>query len=523
MRLRRAAAGDPPPAPRSTRSRLIIAALAGAAGVLSFEPFGWWPLQLLVLALLFYQVLRAGSVKASFLVGWAFGFGWCLAGVHWLTIAISRFGGLPLPLAWIAIALLSVYMGLHCGAAMGGAAWLRQRWGLSLPASNLLVLPALWAVSEWTRGWLFTGFPWASSGYAHNLTPLAGYAPVLGVYGIGWLAALTAGALLLLLHQSRKRALALIAVLWAGGFALQSVEWTAPTGKPLSVRLVQGNVELQTKFDPAHIGDTLRRYQLAVMAEPADLIAIPETGVPLFPQQLPAGYLDSYGQFARQSGSAIVLGMPFADSPTRYANSVMGLGPTLGKPYRYDKHHLVPFGEFIPTGFRWFTDMMRIPLGDQTRGELLQPSFAVKDQRVLPNICYENAFGEEIAAQLNNGSHATILLNVSELAWYGTSVAIPQHLQISRMRTLETGRPMLMATNTGATVAIDGRGNVTASLPWYRQGVLKTSVQGMTGDTPYIVLQNGAILLICAGALLAAWLGSRYKARQLARQGRNAP
>ncbi len=511
MRFRRAQPGEPPAPPRSTRSRMIIAALAGAASILSFAPFGWWPVQLLSLAILFYQVLRADTVKASALVGWAFGFGWCLAGVHWLTIALARFGGLSMPLAWVAIALLAVYMGGHCALAMGGAAWLRKRWALPLPGANLLVLPALWLASEWTRGWLFTGFPWAAAGYAHNATPLAGYAPLVGVYGIGWLAAITAGALLLLMHRTRKTALAVIGAVWLGGFALQYVQWTAPAGKPLSVRLVQGNVALANKFDPAHIGDTLRHYLDVVTAAPADLIAIPETGVPLFPQQLPAGYLDSYGAFARKTGSAIVLGMPMADSPTQYSNSVMGLGPTMAKPYRYDKHHLVPFGEFIPPGFRWFTDMLQIPLGDQTRGPALQGAFAVKDQRVLPNICYENNFGEEIAAQLNNGSQATILLNVSELAWYGESVAIPQHVQISQMRSLETGRPMLAATNTGATVVIDGHGVITASLPYYQPGVLTATVQGMTGDTPYILLQNRLVLALAAGALLAAWLWSRRR------------
>ncbi len=513
MRLRRARPGEPSAPPRSTRSRMIIAALAGAASIFSFAPFGWWPVQLLTLAILFYQVLRADSVKAGALVGWAFGFGWCLAGVHWLTIAISRFGGLPLPLAWIAIALLAVYMGGHCAAAMGLAGWLRKKWALPLPAANLLVFPALWAVSEWTRGWLFTGFPWAASGYAHNVSPLGGYAPVLGVYGIGWLVAITAGALLLLMHRSRWTALGLIAAVWTGGFALQYVAWTQPAGGSISVRLIQGNIPLAQKFDPNHVHATLRHYQQAVTAEAADLIAIPETGIPLFPQQLPPGYLDSLGSFARKSGSALVLGMPMADSPTRYANSVMGLAPTPGKPYRYDKHHLVPFGEFIPPGFRWFTDMMSIPLGDQTRGNVLQPAFAVKDQRVLPNICYENNFGEEIAEQLNDGSQATILLNVSELAWYGESVAIPQHLQISQMRTMETGRPMLAATNSGATVVIDSHGIVQASLPWYQPGVLAARVQGMTGKTPYIHLQNRAILLLAALAILGAWLWSRKVAR----------
>ncbi|TWI64234.1 apolipoprotein N-acyltransferase [Pseudoduganella lurida] len=510
MRLRRAAPDAPPAPPRSTRSRMLIAALAGGTSVLAFAPWGWWPVQLITLAILFYQVLRADSVKAAAFVGWAFGFGWCLAGVHWLTITLVRFN-LPPVLAWIALVLLCVYMGGHAAVAMGAAAWLRKRWALSLPAANLLVLPVLWALSEWSRGWLFTGFSWASSGYAHNVTPLAGYAPIVGVYGIGGLAALTAGALLLLMHRTRKAALGLIAAIWIGGFALQSITWTTPVGKPLTARLVQGNIALSNKFDPDHIGNTLRYYRDAVTSVPADLIAIPETGIPLFPQQLPAGYLDAYGTFARKTGSAIVLGMPMADSPTSYSNSVLGLGTTLARPYRYDKHHLVPFGEFIPAGFRWFTDMMQIPLGDQARGKVLQPAFAVKDQRVLPNICYENLFGEEIAEQLDDGSGGTVLLNVSELAWYGTSVAIPQHLQISQMRTLETGRPMLAATNTGPTVAIDPHGAVKASLPYYEAGVLHTSVQGMTGRTPYIVLRNWLLFALAGASLLAAWLTSRRK------------
>jgi apolipoprotein N-acyltransferase len=510
MRLRRAAPGETPRPPRSTRSRMLIAALAGGASVLSFAPWGWWPIQLVTLAILFYQVLRADSVKAAAFVGWAFGFGWCLAGVHWLTITLVRFN-LPPALAWIAVVLLCVYMGGHAAVAMGAAAWLRKRWALALPAANLLVLPVFWALSEWSRGWLFTGFPWASSGYAHNVSPLAGYAPIVGVYGIGWLVALTAGTLLLLMHRTRKGALGLIAAVWVGGFALQSVQWTQPVGKPLTARLVQGNIELSNKFDPNHMGNTLRYYRDTVTGVPADLIAIPETGIPLFPQQLPAGYLDEYGTFARRTGSAIVLGIPMADSPTHYSNSVLGLGPTLARPYRYDKHHLVPFGEFIPAGFRWFTDMMQIPLGDQARGQVLQPAFVVKDQRVLPNICYENLFGEEIAEQLSGGDDATVLLNVSELAWYGTSVAIPQHLQISQMRTLETGRPMLAATNTGPTVAIDPHGVVKASLPYYEAGVLHTSVQGMTGSTPYIVLRNGLLFALAGASLLAAWLASRRR------------
>ncbi|MES2261488.1 MAG: apolipoprotein N-acyltransferase [Pseudomonadota bacterium] len=514
MRFRRPRPGDAPSAQRSTRGRMTIAALAGAASVFSFAPFGWWPLQILSLSVLFYQVLRASSVKAGALVGWAYGFGWCLAGVHWLVIALNRFGGLALPLAVLAIALLAVFMGSYAAMAMGAAGWLRRKWALPLPASNLLLLPAMWALFEWVRGWLFTGFSWVSAGYAYNDAPLAGYAPLLGVYGIGWLAALCAGALLLAAHRARWIALGTVAIIFAAGFTLQAVHWTQPQGKPISVRLIQGNTPLDQKFDATHTLATLNKYRNAVSAEPADLIATPETAVMLFPHQLPPDYLPSLGQFAKKSGSHLVLGIPLMDSPSQYSNSVIGLPPESGLPtYRYDKHHLVPFGEFIPPGFRWFTNLLQIPLGDQTRGPVVQPAFQVKEQRVLPNICYENLFGEEIAQQLAADARpATILLNVSELAWYGESIAIPQHLQISQMRTLETGRPMLSATNSGATVLIDARGKVAASLPYYQTGVLKANVQGMAGMTPYIVMGNKLFLLLAALALGGAWAWARKNA-----------
>jgi len=194
-----------------------------------------------------------------------------------------------------------------------------------------------------------------------------------------------------------------------------------------------------------------------------------------------------------------------------YSNSVLGLAPTLAaSTYRYDKHHLVPFGEFIPTGFRWFTNLMQIPLGDQTRGAVIQAPFPVKDQKVLPNICYENVFGEEIAEQISL-TGATMMLNVSELAWYGESIAIPQHLQMSQMRALETGRPMLSATNSGATVVISPRGEVAHSLPYRQPGVLSATVQGMSGDTPYIRLQNKLFLVLAALSIGAAWLWSRTR------------
>ena len=495
---------------------MLIAALAGAMAVLAFAPFGYWPLQILSFAVLFYQVLRTTDVKSGARIGWAYGFGWCGAGTHWLYISLHRYGDMAAPLAVIAVALLALLMGIYVALAMGAAAWLRKRWVLSLPAMTLLVLPSMWTLFEWTRGWLFTGFPWLAAGYAHNASPLAGFAPVIGSYGLGWLAALSAGALLLLTHRTRWIALGGVLALLGAGIGLQQVGWTHAVGRPISVRLLQGNVPQQEKFDPVFVLGALQRYQQAITAAPADLIATPETAVTVLPHQLPTGYLDSLGAYAQQTGSTLLVGMPVLDEQQRFYNAAIGIAPgsAPGAYYQYRKHHLVPFGEFVPPGLHWFVAMMAIPLGDMGRGARVQPPLQVRDQLVLPNICYEDLFGEEIAGQLANAHRhgkqsASILLNISNLAWFGDSIAIPQHLQISQMRSLETGRPMLRSTNTGATAVIDGKGVVLQLLPPAQQGTLAASVQGMGGMTPYILYGNKLMLALTALSLLAAWLLGR--------------
>jgi apolipoprotein N-acyltransferase len=510
--LRRSKAARPDPAPRGPRTSawpLLFAALAGASSLLSFAPFGWWPLQILALAFLFYQVGIDRSVRRSTLLGWAFGFGWSVAGMHWLYIALNRYGGLPAPLAALAIGLLGLYMGLFGAFAAGAAAWLRRRWSLPVSSFLLLTLPVTWGLSEWLRGWVFTGFPWAASGYAHNISPLGGFAPLVGVYGLGVLAAVCAGCIVMLTQRARPLAIGLACALMAAGYGLRTVDWTRAEGKPISVRLLQGNVPQDEKFSAAHLDLLLARNRDMITAASADLIATPETAVPVFPHQLPPGYLAGLAGFAAKSGSYLMFGIPLADSATQYGNSVAGIAPG-GQTYRYDKHHLVPFGEFVPLGFRWFVNMMQIPLGDFTRGAAVQAPFAVKDQLVLPNVCYEDAFGEEIAQQLREAARpATMLLNVSNLAWYGESVAIPQHLQISQMRSLETGRPMLRSTNNGATAIIDAKGMVQSQLAPYTRGTLAATVQGMSGSTPYIRFGNCLFLALGALALAAAWISGR--------------
>jgi apolipoprotein N-acyltransferase len=512
LRRRTTPAVAPEPALRGTRpslTALSFAALAGALSLFSFEPFGWWPLQFLALAWLFYQVGMGSSTRRAVFLGWAFGFGWSVAGMHWLYIFMTRFAHLPAVLGALGVILLGLYMGLFGAFATGVSSWLRRRWALPVSAFVLLVLPIAWGVSEWMRGWVFTGFPWAASGYAHDGAPLAGFAPIIGVYGIGVLVAMCAGCLVMLTQRRKLPAIGLLAALLLAGAGLRTVEWTRETGQPLSVRLLQGNIPQDRKFDLAFLTSILETYQNLITAAPADLVATPETAIPIFPHNLPPGYLEGLQRFSSASGSTLAVGMPLLDGPGKYTNSLVSMSPQ-PRPYRYDKAHLVPFGEFIPPGFRWFTDMLNIPLNDANRGGALQAPFAVKDQLVLPNICYEDVFGEEIAYQLRNAARpATMLLNVSNLSWYGQSTAVPQHLQISRMRTLETGRPMLRATNDGATAVIDHRGRIAQVLPFYKEGVLTASVRGTTGMTPYIRFGNVLFLGLGLLGLAGAWLAGR--------------
>jgi len=499
----------------------LLPLLAGGLTVLAFAPFGWWPLQILALALLFLRALSQDSPRAAAQSGWLFGLASIAAGTHWLYVSLHVYGGLPSVLAIAAVLLLAASLGLLYGIALYLAAHLSRTFQ-SPTITTLLILPACWMLADWTRGWIFTGFPWLVTGYAHTQSPLSGFAALIGVYGLGWLAALMAGALALLVHlRGRHRiALALLVALPIAGILLHQIRWSEPKGEVLSVRLLQGNVPQDMKFTASQLQSSLSLYQQLITEAPADLIVTPETALPVLPNHLPTDYLDQLATFAQTSQSQLLIGMPWTTAPGIYLNSVLGIGQADARAYRYDKHHLVPFGEFIPPGARWFVDLMTIPLGDFGRGDLVQPAFHVKDQWVLPNICYEDLFGEEIAAQLyaaieRNAPVPSLLLNVSNIAWFGDTIALPQHLQISQMRSLETGRPMLRATNTGMTAVIDARGEISAQLPTYTQGSLAAKVQGTQGTTPYIRLGN----VLPVGLALIMLLALLWKSRNNSKKG----
>lgn len=474
--------------------------LAGAAQAASLAwpfPFGlapgapvWW-LQLLSLGLLAWQLegCRAGHQwRRAACLGWLFALTWLAGTFWWLFISMHTYGGLPAVLAALAVAALAGALALYYAAACAAFVALA-------PASvawSATVFASTWLLAELARGVWFTGFPWGAGGYA-QVDALAIFANTVGVYGVGWIAAWLAclGASWQREPLVRRRwSLVWIVIPAALLIGLARHGWSRPAGQ-LGVTLLQGDIPQEEKFEPGTgIATALQWYGEQLQEAHTALVVAPETAIPLLPQQLPAGYWAGLRQRFAQPGpsgpQAALIGIPLGNASEGYTNSAVGLAPGQATPYRYDKHHLVPFGEFIPPMFRWFTNLMNIPLGDFNRGALGQPPFDVDGQRLAPNICYEDLFGEELGARFADAATApTIFVNLSNIGWFGNTVAIDQHLEISRMRALEFERPMIRATNTGATVIIDWRGRVLRALPRYTRGLLIGEVQGRNGITPY--------------------------------------
>lgn len=469
--------------------RLGLAALTGVAGVLCFAPFDMYWLAPLVWLGLFALLLRAETPRQATLSGLFFGLGFFLTGVSWVYVSLSVFGGMPWWLAGIAAFLFCGVMALF--PAIAG--WIFKRRQAAEFWQQALLFAVLIAAVDWLRSWIFTGFPWLAVGYSQAPpSPLAGFAPLLGVHGLSLLVAL-AGALLL-----RWRIGLLFLALSAGvGFGLRQIAWTTPIGEPISVALIQGNVPQEMKFRPEAFVRTLSLYRDLVEQNPAQLTLLPETAIPAFFDRLPAGYVDSLQTIVQAHGGDLIVGT-LSGEGERYWNSAISLGSS---PMQiYSKSHLVPFGETIPPGFSWFMDIASIPMSSFSRGPEKQAPLAVAGQQVAVNICYEDVFGEEIIRAL---PQAGILANLSNTAWFGHSLAQPQHLQIARMRAVETGRPMLRATNTGMTAVIDADGSVQGVLLPFTQGVLKAEVRAYQGMTPYAYVGNFGFLLL-AGLLLMA-------------------
>ena len=570
----------------------------GQAAAIAWPTSAWVPpglsvgqpsgvLQIVSLALLVFALQFATRVGQAMWRGWLFATAWLTGSFWWLFISMHTYGGLPAWLAALAVLALAGALALYYAFAVGFLC----AWAPMARSAQALMFAAAWTLAELARGQLFTGFPWGAGGYA-QVDLMAPWAPLVGVYGMGFLSAILAYVLASLVTGVAQAALAWmrkpvrpVPVRNAGGGVYVStptprvqartwtplslargvVSWlvvvflvwsclgggerwrglgqadTAGTG-PLRVWLLQGNIPQDQKFVPgtgvAQALDWYPRQMLegvaaaGARADGPQLVVAPETAVPLLPEQLGAAFWQPLLQpIAAQTGpqaAAVLTGLPLGSLEAGYTNSTWGFTPAAARRalanaqtpevHRYDKHHLVPFGEFIPPFFRWFTQMMNIPLGDFARGALPQAPWSWAGQRIAPNICYEDLFGEEIAAGFATAEGApTVLVNLSNIAWFGDSIAIDQHLQISRLRALEFGRPMLRATNTGATAAIDHRGVVTHQLPRLERGRLEAVVEGRSGLTSYAqwAARWGLMpLWVVCGALLVVIASLRHLGRR---------
>jgi len=472
--------------------------LLGALSVLSFAPFNHYFISLISLSALFYIWYRSNDKKQNFLSGLFFGLGLFGFGISWIYISLNTFGGMPSWLSVLSTFLFCIFFALFIGAI---------GWLSSYRKSGFILTPFIWTFLEWIKGWFLTGFPWLTMGYSQiPSSPLAGFLPIVGIYGVTLiltcLAILLSYALIDKDKSSRFKKLGVITVVLISGHLLKDIQWTEPTGGPISVSLIQGNITQDIKWQKETITQTLDTYQNLIQKTQGQIILLPETAMPLLVEYIPATFKQSTLAHAMKQRGNIFIGA-IERQDTSYFNVVFSLGKDSSQVYR--KSHLVPFGEFIPFKFIFqyiYTHYLHIPMNDLSRGDIDQPLMTIGNQKIAFNICYEDVFGEEIIHALPS---ATILANVSNDAWYGKSIAAYQHLQFSQARAIETGRMMIRSTNTGVTAIIDQHGIVTAMLPTFTEGILEGSVQGFKNATPYVQFGNWPTVALCFIVILG-WI-----------------
>lgn len=484
----------------------LVALFAGLALPLAFAPFEWGVVAIISLVLLF-GIWHFVTPAHAFRSGYLFGLGAFGAGVSWVFVSMQQFGGVPVPLAAGLTTLFVAFLALFPAVA----GWCYVRWFRSASSSLpvLMALPALWTLQEWVRGWIFTGFPWLDISYSQVGGPLAGYAPLLGSYGVSWLTAVVSAAIVAALARrlSTMYATVVVVLVVSAGFALNSASWTTPTGKPLDVALLQGNIAQDLKWRPEQRQPTVDLY-VSMTREHlgADLIIWPETAFPAFYHQA-RHVLDELAKEAAEQHTELLIGIPVMEpNSQRYFNSMVRVGAV---EQMYSKQHLVPFGEYIPLAalIGRVMEIMQVPLPDFSVMPT-EPVLQLAGQPMGISICYEDAFGSEVIRAL---PAATVLINASNDAWFGDSLAPHQHMQIARMRALETRRPMLRVTNTGVTAIVDHLGNVTKEAPQFASAALRGTVQPMSGTTLYA--RGGNIPLVAILVVLCAGIFWRGRVR----------
>jgi apolipoprotein N-acyltransferase len=478
--------------PRLDRWAGALSFLLGGALSLAFAPLELFPLAILCPAALFLLWSSATPRRAAWLAFW-FGAGTFLAGTYWLYTSVHVFGQAPIWIAFLLMLGLVAVMGLY-HAAVGYAA---MRWLPARAALRWLVgVPAMWLLMEWLRGWVLSGFPWLALGYSQIDSWLAGYAPLAGVYFISLLVLVSAGVLVVILCGSRSEriiASAVAATMWAGGLIASRVEWAHPVHSAVTVSLVQGAISQDLKWQAENRESTLTLYRaLTEKAFGSQIIVWPEAALPALEHEL-RDYLEQIYRDAQARGSDLIIGiLRYDKARDQYRNSIVAVNGTLTW---YDKRRLVPFGEFfpVPAFVRKWMRLMSLPYVDMTPGDPEQPPLVAAGEKLGATICYEDAYGSQQLAVLKD---ATLLVNVSNDAWFGDSTAPHQHLEIARMRAREASRYMLRATNNGITAVIDPRGEIVQRIAQFEPAVLHASVQPRLGLTPYARWGNVPVVLL---------------------------
>ena len=470
----------------------ILALICGSLLPFSFAPFNGYWLQFPLIAFIF-SVCVNQKPNIAFRRGFLFGLGWFVHGIYWLFYSLHFHGGMPAPVAVITIVLLSAYMALFPALSF----YFANRF-IKTSRFNMLVIiyPVSWMLFDWFRGYFLTGFPWVQIGIAQIDSYLTGYAPLIGGLGIGLIVTMVSGLLLASLNPlNRKLALSGVLVIYIAGFLLSLVNWTEAVDDPIKVSLIQGNIPQAEKWKRENYRPTLKMYRdLTEQHWDSDLIVWPETAIPGFKVREP-NYLAGLARQARETNTDVLLGVFTRDKQSqRYYNSMISLD---GQAYL--KRHLVPLGEYFPLrsllGF--FEQWVHIPMSDIDSGEDVQPLIEVAGQKIGLSICFEDAFDRSVLLDL---PEATLLVNVSNDAWFEDSVQPWQHHQIARMRALETGRVLLRVTNTGVSSIIDRSGQVLDIAPQFERYVITAKVQAYKGATPYVLWGN--YLLIGLGVIV---------------------
>lgn len=480
------------------RTKYLLLLLAGAVMTLGFAPFNSWSaafsyLVFACLALFFYLLNGIASARQAFLGGWLFGIGLFSTGVSWIYVAIHDFGAAH----WSLAALLTAVFILFVGAYYGLLAWciVRIRGCFLQPSTvlNAAVLAMLWVSFEWLRSWVLSGFPWLLSGYPMIQTPLAGFAPVVGIYGLSFLAALLPA--LLVTGKTKSAAVSIALLLFSSGYGLSRVAWTDVAGAPLRVTIVQGNVSQEVRWQQGQLEKTMRLYQY--MSAPywnySDLIVWPENAIPVFYHTIEKHFYRPLRQKALDSGTELVTGLPVYDNDTeRYYNGLVNLGEKQGFYY---KSHLVPFGEYVPleSWLRGIIDFFDLPMSSFAPGEPRQPLLQISGYKVAATLCYEDVYAADL---LYGIPESRFMINLSNNGWYGNSLAPHQHLEMAKMRALETGREIIRSTTSGISAIIDSRGELRVSGPQFEQAVIRGEVNPRSGRTPFVFWRNIPLLVL---------------------------